>query len=143
LPDSRSALAGYYCPAGSTTATANNCGLGIAFDSLLFVFQRCAASAQATIALLAPARSVCALQVRSSSWNVDGVWLNHSLAGTYGATQNLVNNACSGTCQIGELHCSLRLDCSCCVGLLAPGYYCPAGSTTVNEIICPAVRFLF
>lgn len=62
-----------------------------------------------------PATAVC-VATPPGSYSPDGVNLYTCPAGTFGAASGLTTSACSGQC--------------------APGFYCPAGSTSATQIAC-------
>eukprot|EP00455_Lapot_gusevi_P054678 TRINITY_DN880_c0_g1_i2.p1 TRINITY_DN880_c0_g1~~TRINITY_DN880_c0_g1_i2.p1 ORF type:complete len:891 (+),score=349.38 TRINITY_DN880_c0_g1_i2:33-2675(+) len=57
--------------------------------------------------------------------------------GTYGATSQLPSSSCSGLCFGGYFGSGLARTFPTCDGACSPGYFCPNGSTSATQQICP------
>ena len=57
--------------------------------------------------------------------------------GTFGAVAGLTTSACSGTCAAGRYGNVTALKSAQCAGNCTAGYYCPAGSTSPTQLMCP------
>eukprot|EP00953_Heterococcus_sp_UTEX-ZZ885_P041731 21268-Heterococcus_DN1.PRE.5 len=130
-----SCSAGYFCPTGSSSATANPCSLGTYTDSTSLVSQ-----SQCTIC---PARYMCSSTPRTTAQ------MAPCTAGYYCPAGSSIGTACpAGESTFTLAQLSECTDCpqgSACPGpatttdsLCAAGYYCPTktGSATSNP--CPA-----
>ncbi|CBK23508.2 uncharacterized protein [Blastocystis hominis] len=111
--------AGYYCPPGSTNATANDCGSVDKYcpegsGSPIDVSEGYYSGPESSNESNRSEQTICPI----GSYCVNGV-KNECPAGTYGSTEGLSNEQCSGLCEAG--------------------YYCPPGSTNATANDCGSV----
>ena len=57
--------------------------------------------------------------------------------GTYGSTNGLTTSICSNLCPAGRFGATTALKNSSCSGPCAAGFYCPIGSTSAQQFMCP------
>ena len=130
--------AGYYCLAGSISATQNECGLGNYCPFGSGSATPCPAGTYgSTTTLTSP---VCT-DVCTAGY--------YCLAGSTSATENecgLGNYCPSGSgsatpCPAGTYGSATTLAVSTCDGECTAGYYCPAGSISATENECPVNNY--
>ena len=110
--------AGYYCPAGTTSVTQNECKPGTysqaGWASCQNVDAGCWGAAKAT--------TRCPNKCDAGTYSTGGASkCTDCPGGTYGSTKGLTSDACSGICK--------------------PGYYCPARSTSATQNSCTVGNF--
>ena len=111
--------AGYYCPAGSTSSTANDCGSVDKYcpagsGSPIDVSEGYYSGPESANESNRSEQTICP----AGSYCVNGV-KTECPAGSYGSNEGLTSSECSGLCEAG--------------------YYCPAGSTSSTANDCGSV----
>ena len=116
---------GFYCPAGSCSATQYACPAGTFGATLGLSTSSCSGQ--------------CALGYWGSDAQTDAKCSGPCACGRYGSAPGQAANTCSGLCDAGSfgLPSTVRTTAAC-DGLCSPGYYCPAGSCSATQNACPA-----
>ena len=150
--------AGYFCVSGSLNATAAACPPGqysntgsgnctlcpAGLYGATYGLNSSACSGNCTAGWYCPIGSSNTTQIvcPAGQYSVTGSSVcTLCAAGQYGNTTGLPTAACSGPCNAGTYGGSLGLTISSCNGSCAAGYYCPPGSTRVNQTACPLGQY--
>jgi len=145
--------AGYYCTAGSTSATQNACGAGKYCPAGSSGTTNCAAgyygssttnsvstcNGACTAGYYCTAGSTSATQNACGTGNYCPAASGSATvcpAGTYGSTTTLTTSSCTGQCSAGYYGSSTGQTAATCNGACTAGYYCTAGSTSATQNTC-------
>jgi hypothetical protein len=118
--------AGYYCPAGSTNATAYPCPPGTFLGTT-------GGTAQSSC-------SACPVGYFCPVASVSGT-ANPCPAGTYRDTTGGTATTSCSACLAGRYGATPAVSVATCSGTCSAGYYCPTGSTSATAYPCPVGYF--
>ncbi|MBQ8041967.1 MAG: hypothetical protein IJ273_01410, partial [Alphaproteobacteria bacterium] len=140
--------AGYYCPAGSTSAKQNDCpagsycpaGSGSATACGAGKYSAANASSCGNISAGCygtSASSACPASCAKGTYSTGGASACTNVsAGCYADTTGSTS-ACPKSCPAGTYGSTTGLTSSTCSGSCTANYYCPAGSTSAKQNGCP------
>ena len=119
---------GNYCPAGSTSSTANACPVGYKNVSIHIQCLHGCSFIRSFYLFGFMCRSFCPSKSSFSTL---------CSAGLFGASPGLSTASCSGGCAVGFYGAVAGLTSANCSGMCSPGYFCPIGSISPTSNICP------